>query len=112
VLFFGRLLNLPWHLVYSLGSFAHIFTLALPIFFAIRILKTGKMILATIALLPTSVFIASNYGYDAWVTSFLALGLAILFTELQNPHEHISCRMIALMIGAFIIGLVLGVRPV
>ena len=105
VLFFGRLLNLPWHLVYSLGSFAHIFTLALPIFFAIRILKTGKMILATIALLPTSVFIASNYGYDAWVTSFLALGLTILFTELQNPHKHISCRMIALMIGAFIIGL-------
>lgn len=105
VLFFGRLLNLPWHLVYSLGSFAHIFLFILPIFFAIRILKTGKMLLATIALLPTSVFIASNYGYDAWVTSFLALGLTILFTEIQNPHAHISRRMMTLMIGTFIIGL-------
>lgn len=103
-LFFGRLIHLPAHIIFMLGRFVNIVVFSLLGFFAIRRLKTGKMILATIALLPTSVFLASNYNYDSWLTGFTLLGLAYLFSALQEPDYILSRRDTIIMIGVLIIG--------
>ena len=61
-------------------------------------LKSGKMILAAVLLIPECVFLASNYSYDPGVTGFLALGLSYCFAEWQEPTGKITLRN-ALLIG-------------
>jgi uncharacterized membrane protein len=104
-LFFGRLLHIPAHIVFFLGRWVNIFVFSGIGFLAIRSLKSGKMLAAVIALLPTSIFLASNYGYDSWLTAFTLLGTALLFTELQQPDAKISFKKSCSIIGSFVIGL-------
>lgn len=104
-LVFGRIVDLPHHIIFVFGRWINIFLFSLIVFFAIRKLKSGKMIMAIVALFPTSVFLASNYGYDSWVTAFTMLGLAYLFSELQQPEKKITPREMAIMLGALVIGL-------
>lgn len=103
-LLLGRLLNIPAHLIFVMGRLANLFVYSLVVFLAIRKLKSGKMIMAVIALFPTAIFLASNYSYDPWVTAFSMLGLAYLFSELQQPESKIKVKDMIIMIGAFAIG--------
>jgi uncharacterized membrane protein len=105
VLAIGRLLHLPNSFIFMLGRWMNVLVYSTVIFFAIRRLNSGKMILAVIALFPTSVFLASNYGYDSWVTAFLMLALAHLFAELQEPEKKMTKKNAGIILGAFIIGL-------
>lgn len=86
---FGRMANLA---VYVLLSYI-----------AMKKLKSGKMILATIAFFPTSIYIATNYSYDFWVTAFIFVGVAYFMSELQQPLKPISAYDTFLMCGAFIL---------
>ncbi|MEI8343336.1 MAG: DUF2142 domain-containing protein [Candidatus Moraniibacteriota bacterium] len=101
----GNLLRLPFHIIFNLGRWFNLLAYAVVIFFAIRKLKSGKMIMSVIALFPTAIFLASNYTYDSWVTAFTMLGLAYLFSELQQPEKKISISHITIMVGAFVIGI-------
>lgn len=74
------------------------------IYFAIRKLKSGKIMLAVISLMPLSLFLASVYSYDWWVNGFTILGMAYLFGELQRPGEKITLRSYIIMVASFIVG--------
>lgn len=101
----GRLIHLPGHMIFVFGRWMNVFIFSLVVFFAIRKLKTGKMIMSLVALLPTSIFLASNYGYDPWVIAFTLLGSAYVFSGLQQPEKKMGAREAAIMIGAFVVGL-------
>jgi uncharacterized membrane protein len=49
------------------------------VFFAIRKLPKGKLIMSAIALMPTPMYLACTISYDTVVTSFLFLGMAYMF---------------------------------
>jgi uncharacterized membrane protein len=100
----GRTLHVPRHTVFAFAQWINLFLFSILIFCSIRILRTGKLLLAVVALLPTSVFLASNFSYDSWVTGFIALGLAILFRALQDPTRTLSARETGLMIGSLVLG--------
>jgi len=100
----GRILHLPAHIIFILGRWINILVFSLVVFFAIRKLKSGKMILSVIALFPTSIYIASHYNYDSWVTAFTMLGLAYLFSELQQSEKKITLKEMIIMIGALVAG--------
>lgn len=104
-LFLGRILHLPNHWNFVFGRWINVLVYASVIFFAIKKLKSGKLIMATVALFPTAVFLASNYGYDWWVTAFTLLGLAYFFSELQQPDKKITTKEMVIMLGAFVVGL-------
>lgn len=74
------------------------------IYFAIRKLKSGKIVLTVIALMPLSVFMASVYSYDWWVNGFTILGMAYLFGELQRPDQIITLKSYIIMVVSFIVG--------
>ncbi len=105
VLFWGRLFNVPAHLIFVFGRLMNLLAYCLIVFFAIRKLKTGKILMAVIALLPTALFLAANYSYDPWVTAFTMLGLAYFFSEFQQPEKKIKVKDMVIMVGAFIVGL-------
>jgi len=104
-LLISYVVHLPYHITFIFGRWMNLFFYALIVFFAIRKLKSGKMILAVIALFPTAIFLASNYNYDSWVTAFTMLGLAYLFSELQQPDKKTTVPEMAVMVGSFVIGL-------
>lgn len=104
-LIIGGILQLPYHLIFIFGRWINLLIYAVVIYFAIRKLKTGKMIMSVIALFPTAIFLAANYNYDSWLTAFTMLGLAYLFTQLQEPKKKITKRNVVIMVGAFVLGL-------
>lgn len=99
----GRLLHFPFHITFIFGRWINVWVFSLVVFLAIRKLKSGKMIMATVALLPTSLFLASNYHYDSWVIAFSLLGFAYFFSELQQPEKKITRRDAVIMIGALVL---------
>lgn len=98
-----RMFGGNFYTMYLAGEYAILFTYAMVCFFAMKRLNSGKMILAVIALLPTSMFLAANYSYDYWVTCFSLLGMSYFLSELQRPEKPVSTKDTVIMTGAFAI---------
>lgn len=116
--FYNRLASLPGSLVYMITSviglpFAIKYVLTKLIysvifsvvcFLGMRQLNSGKMIFAAIAMIPSVLFMASNYSYDYWLICFLLYAVARLVGELQRPEEKMTLKSSLLIFGAFFIG--------
>ena len=99
-MFLGRALHLSWNWTLYLSKFFNLLTCAVCGFFAIRRLKSGKMILACVLLIPTNIFLASVFSYDHGVTSFMALGMSYFFAEWQEPQKKLTCRNAFVILGS------------
>lgn len=86
---------------YTVGRFGGLIVYALVCYFAIRKLKSGKMILAVIALFPINLFLATQYSYDYWITCFSMLGMCCFIGEMQQPDKPIRISDSLIMCGAF-----------
>lgn len=94
------LLNLSFSLKYVLSKLIYAVIYSFVVYLGMKQLKSGKMIFASIAMLPTALFLAANYGYDYWVNGFMLLGVATLVGVLQR-EEALSIKSTILMLGAF-----------
>ena len=103
-LYFGRVLGLPFHLIWELGRFFGLLAYSIIGYFAIRRLKSGKMILASVLLIPENLFLAASYSYDPGVTVFLALGMSCFFAEWQEPDKRLTWKNAVVMILALFLG--------
>lgn len=88
---------------YMLGKVPMLLIYAFACYFAIKKLKSGKMLLSVIALFPTSLFLATNYSYDYWVICFSFLGIAYFYSNVQEPQKPISDKDIYIMYGALLL---------
>lgn len=89
---------------YNMGRFANLILYSIICFFAVKRIKSGKMILSVICLLPTNLYLATNYSYDWWVTSFTVLGTSYFVSELQEPDKSITIKDTVIMSLGFAIG--------
>ena len=103
-LFLGRVFGLPYHTIWEMGRLFSLFAYATIGYFAIRRLKSGKMILAGVLLIPECVFLAATYSYDPGVIGFLALGLSYCFAEWQEPNEKLKGFNAVVILGALFLG--------
>lgn len=115
--FYNRIASIPGSIVYmlcgALGvSFSITYVLTKLIYALIysivcyrgmKLLRSGKMIFASIAMLPAALFIAANYGYDYWVTCWILYAAARLLGELQRPDQQLTLKSALLMFGAFVV---------
>lgn len=104
VIFLGRLLRLPFSVVYLLGKVSILLCYVALVRMAMKRLKTGKMILATVALFPTGVLLASNYSCDSWITAWVMVGMSWFFAQLQEPDKPLTMKNTAIMVGAMVLG--------
>lgn len=104
-MFLARMFQMSFHDTLVLGRIAILVVFALLCFLAIRKLKSGKMILILLALLPTNVFLASHFSYDPWVTGFTILGFAWFFGELQEPDKPLTVGNWIIMLAALAVGM-------
>ena len=99
----ARLLNASFAVKYNIGRLSNLLIYAIVCYFAIRKIKSGKMILSVICLFPTSIFLATNYAYDWCVTSFSILGTSYFVSELQQPDKKITVTETLIMCLSFTI---------
>ena len=103
-LFLGRLFHVRFWTYWSLGRFTGLLGYVLVGYFAIRRLKSGKMMLAAVLMLPQQIFLASSYSYDPGVTSLTALGMAAFFAQWQEKDRKITLSDQLVILGALFLG--------
>ncbi len=86
----GRGLGLSFYATLALGRWMNTLLLAALCYWAMKKLKTGKIVVLLIALLPTNIFISGSYSYDTWLTGWSILGLSAFFGEWQRPEKKID----------------------
>lgn len=104
VLLVSRALHLPFLVQIRLGKYAFLFLYALLTYLSMKKLKGGKMLVATIMLLPQALFLTSHYSYDTWVVSWLTLSMCCFIYELQNIDEKLNVKNVVLMMISFFVG--------
>ena len=88
----ARLFKMDFGNIYMFARLINLITYVITMFFAIKILKKGKLLLATIGLMPTLMFLSSTISYDPVIIGFTAMGLAFLLNEFINDEEKISWK--------------------
>lgn len=100
----GRMFGLPLAVTLMLGKLGNLLLYTAVCFFAIRKAKQAKGLVAVIALLPNSIFSASQFCYDACVNSFLLLAMVLIINELLDPCERVRPRSMAAILICLIVG--------
>lgn len=104
-LYVGRKLKLDFCCVYMLGKLVNLTCYASFIALAIKKIQgRGKILVAAIGLIPTSIFLAVTYSYDWWLISLLILGFSIFIGEIQK-HGSISTLKLCQSIIVIVIGM-------
>lgn len=96
--------RVPWGIMFTLGRLGNLLIYAVLMYAAIKRTPVGKVIMAVIGLMPTSIFLACTYSYDPWVTGWIYLGTACLLREALTPEKKLSRASYAGMLLCFLLG--------
>ena len=99
-------LRLSYASVFIAGKIGILLSYIGIIYFAIKRVKSGKMLIALIDLSPTAFLMATTYSYDWWVTAWIIAAYSFYISELQNIDEPIEIHNLLLMWMCIIIGIV------
>lgn len=72
------------------GRIGNLLCYALVFYFAIKRMKRGGVLTAAFALIPMMIFSASNYSYDGFCLSLLAMGTAFFLDEYWHRERPLS----------------------
>lgn len=100
----ARIMKLPFAVMLMAGKFGNLLMYTAVCFFAVRKAKQKKGLVAVIALLPNSIFSASQFCYDACVNSFLLLAMVLTANEFFTPKERVRPRNMAAILLCLIVG--------
>ena len=100
----GISLHLPFTWIYALGKLGNLLLYVFVMFWAIHLARSKKLLLTFVAMMPTSIFLASSYTYDTVVFSFITLGCVLWANEFFYPKEGENVKELILMILLFVIG--------
>lgn len=100
----GLALHLPYMFTFILGQWCNLLVYALLIYFAVKRIKTGKMLVACVAMLPPNILMATTYGRDAYMIGFIMLGFCYLMGELQEPEKKLTVWDMVIIVGSFFLG--------
>ena len=101
-----RLFGFNFYIRFISGQLANLFVYATLVYFAVKKVKNGKMILATVALFPTNIYIACNYTYDYWVTGFALLGSAYFASIAEDSHKPYNIKDTVIMCAALMLSVI------
>ena len=99
----GRVLQLPFSMVYMMGRLGNLLMYLIVGYFAIRRSIVGKKIMTALLLMPTPLFLATVYSYDATTNVFIALGIACILREIYGKQEKISYVNVGIFVASIVI---------
>lgn len=80
----GKTLNLHLWQVFKVGILGFLITYVVNIYFAMKKVVSGKMIIATVSSIGTAFFLATVYSTDSWIIGFSILGFAYFVGIMQR----------------------------
>lgn len=104
-LWLGRLLHLPFAMIFILGRFANLLLYSLVSYAAIKIIPSKKILLCAVALVPTNLFLAASYSYDPWMTALLYLAVALAMREFCRSDQLLSVSSLIIILVVFFVAL-------
>ncbi len=81
----GRLLNLGWAMTIFLGRLMNLLFFAVCVYYAIKIMPFGKLILFSVSMLPMTLELISSLSYDV-----MPLALSLLFTAVCFHYIYVA----------------------
>lgn len=99
----GRILHLPLWWVYILGKLTNLLMYVGITYLAIRHIRIGKGIMTVLALMPTILFQASVYSYDATANAFAFLAMSYLITAIVDKENVFDWKQCAVFVGGIAI---------
>lgn len=103
-MFICDLFNISFVSMLVLSKLSCAFMYIIVIYSGMKKLKSGQLIMSSIALMPNCLYLASNFSYDPWVIAFTMYSFAYFISEMQQPEKPIGIKDIFLMLGAMLIG--------
>ena len=104
-LWLGRLLHLRFSTMVVMARLFSAITYSAVFFFAIKVTPVKKSLFAACGLIPTSIFMAANFSYDAWLISLAALGLAFFLKAAWGGKEDFNQLNLILAFTFMFLGL-------
>lgn len=99
-------LHLPFAFVFYAGKLGFLFVYVGVVFGAIKELKYGRLLMATLALSPTILFLAGNYSYDSWVMAFTLLSYSYFLKTFQDDDVKVDIAMLVKMWGFLLLAVI------
>ncbi len=99
-------LRFPFTAVFLAGKLGILLTYIAIIYYAIKRLRYGKVLLAVVGLLPTTMLFASSYSYDWWVIAWIIAGYSYYIAELQYRERKFTSQNLRRMICCFVVGVI------
>ena len=95
-LWLARLLHFDFSSMVQFARICNLFSYCLAIAVAIKVTPSKKGLFAFVGMLPTSIFLASCFSYDAWLISFTILGFAYFLRCAWGDLNEFTVRNISL----------------
>lgn len=105
-LFLSRGLGIRYTFVFIIGRWTGVALYSLLLFLSLRQIKSGKLILFLISMLPVTLFLASNYSYDTWGIGLSMLGFSLYIGIMQDQRKVMHLKDIILICMLFILAYV------
>lgn len=100
----GRAIHLPFTWIWNFAKFCNLLLYAVIVALAIKKLRYGKIFAASMALIPTMMYMSGNYSYDPWIAGFMMYGFCYFFSFLQDREKKMTKKDMILMLGSFVLG--------
>ena len=97
---FAKFIHLPFVICFLFGKIFNLLFYIFLISYAIKILKFGKRLLAVIALLPSIIFLASEYSYDPAVFAGLTIFIVHIVNLLLDKTAKFNFKTCLIMISS------------
>lgn len=101
-LFIARLFGANFFLFQLFGRAANFLFYSFICFLAIKNIPYGKKIMTVIALMPTPLFMASNFSYDPFIISLSYLGFSFFVKEFSDSTKKLSITNLVIIVSSFI----------
>lgn len=96
----ARLIKLPFTVRFEIGKIFNLLFYVLLMTYAIKILVAGKRLLAIIALLPSNIFLASQYSYDPAVFAGISIFVVQVINLLLDKTKKFDFKTAVIMIAS------------
>ena len=99
----ARMLHMPFDMQYMMGKAGNLVFYMLVLMLAMGLAKSGRKFIAVLGLMPTPLFLASEYTYDAFITALLFLGFILWLNEIFSDG-YLRWQNALLMMACFAAG--------
>ena len=101
---FSRFIGIPFSIAFKIGKWFNLLIYLLIVSYAIKIARFNKKLVTVIGMLPTSIFLSSQYSYDAAVTSGLLLSIVIIMNWFVDKSYKVNFKTFTIFLSAILYG--------